>query len=263
MDNKMAEQIWRDVDGIERRIACNEIAPAAAFTLMKQLISQALSAPRVPDGWKLVPNKLTQEMIDAGAKHCFNKDSHDEDEKYRAVGEAICVWSEMLAASPEPVTQTIERDSGTLTVDETGAVSKIEPKRYEDTQASRGIPAENIMHDLDAALSRIMTGDDENGDVTFIRSAFKAWSESAANERDLRAEVEALKAVNAKSIAAMVEAKSLAASVSRARSRQCEFDGEVFYMQTDEWCRWATDEVLPLITSAIDAARLREGGSNE
>lgn len=76
---------------------------------------------------------------------------------------------------------------------------------------------------------------------------------------DLRAEVEALKAVNAESIIALAEAKSLAASVSMARSRRCEVDGCEYYMQTDEWCRWATTDVLPLITSAIDAARLREG----
>ena len=47
--------------------------------------------------WKWVPVEPTKAMIDAGHMHTMRA---DEEEPYRARGEAIACYSDMLAASP-------------------------------------------------------------------------------------------------------------------------------------------------------------------
>jgi len=48
--------------------------------------------------WKLVPVEPTREMIDAGHMHTMRA---DEEEPYRARGEAIACYSDMLSAAPQ------------------------------------------------------------------------------------------------------------------------------------------------------------------
>jgi hypothetical protein len=67
--------------------------------------------PIATDGWKLVPIQPTQEMIAAAQFHT----EHDDDEErgdsknYRAKGQALAVWHEMLSAVPA-VPQTQNHD---------------------------------------------------------------------------------------------------------------------------------------------------------
>jgi hypothetical protein len=64
--------------------------------------------------WKLVPVEPTREMIDAGHMHTMRA---DEEEPYRARGEAIACYSDMLSAAPqapsgqqaEPTAEQIEK----------------------------------------------------------------------------------------------------------------------------------------------------------
>lgn len=53
---------------------------------------------------------------------------------------------------------------------------------------------------------------------------------------------------------ALVDAKSVCASVSTDRYRKLVLSGSVMYAQTEEWCRWAYDEVLPKIKAALAAS---------
>lgn len=52
----------------------------------------------VPPGMVLVPIEPTKAMIDAGTMHTMRA---DEEEPYRARGEAIAAWSDMVAASQD------------------------------------------------------------------------------------------------------------------------------------------------------------------
>lgn len=56
--------------------------------------SQAVHVP----GWRWVPVEPTKEMIDAGAMHTMRA---DEEEPYRARGEAIAAYCDMLDAAPQ------------------------------------------------------------------------------------------------------------------------------------------------------------------
>ena len=51
----------------------------------------------MPDGWKLAPVEPTREMIAAGVMQTMRADEQDE---YRARGEAISTYLDMLAAAP-------------------------------------------------------------------------------------------------------------------------------------------------------------------
>ncbi len=63
-------------------------------------------AGSVPDGFVLVPTKMTTEMQRAGMAHVLrlNEEENDpgSDEHYRAAGCLYAVWMDMLAAAPAP-----------------------------------------------------------------------------------------------------------------------------------------------------------------
>jgi hypothetical protein len=62
----------------------------------------ARASQQVPEGWKLVPIQPTIEMVKAAQFHT----EHDDDvergdpKNYRAKGQALAVWHEMIAAAP-------------------------------------------------------------------------------------------------------------------------------------------------------------------
>ena len=49
-------------------------------------------------GMAIVPVEPTLEMINAALPHAMRE---SDEEKYRAIGEIICIWDEMLAAAKE------------------------------------------------------------------------------------------------------------------------------------------------------------------
>ena len=53
---------------------------------------------------------------------------------------------------------------------------------------------------------------------------------------------------------ALAEAHSVCNSVSTGFDRKVRRDGSVLYLQTEEWCQWAEDEVEPKVRAAIAAA---------
>lgn len=57
----------------------------------------------VPQGWQLVPIEPTMEMIKAGASHAIRLD--EDEDKYRARGQAIAIYKDMLGAAIKPDTQ--------------------------------------------------------------------------------------------------------------------------------------------------------------
>ena len=63
---------------------------------IRSAYKQAL--PQVPEGMAIVPAEPTLEMINAALPHAMRE---SDDEKYRAIGEIICIWYEMLAAAKE------------------------------------------------------------------------------------------------------------------------------------------------------------------
>ena len=52
----------------------------------------------IPDTHRVVPVKPSPEMINAALPHAMRE---SDEEKYRAIGEIICIWDEMLAAAKE------------------------------------------------------------------------------------------------------------------------------------------------------------------
>lgn len=83
---------WEDGDGEPLQDDAEE---AIAWINAQAREIEALRA--VPAGWKLVPLVPTKEMIDAGYMHTMRA---DEQEPYRARGEAIAAYSDMLASAP-------------------------------------------------------------------------------------------------------------------------------------------------------------------
>lgn len=53
---------------------------------------------------------------------------------------------------------------------------------------------------------------------------------------------------------AMRDALSVCDSVSMSRDRRIVRDGCVLYLQTEEWCKWAEQEVAPKLRQALDAS---------
>lgn len=86
-------------------------------------------APRVPAGFDIWRDTLGNLRLDDTVNdlHIVIPSSFLECDNIwqKVVGGLL---DAMLTASPEPVAQTVERDSGTLTVEADGSVSKIEPK---------------------------------------------------------------------------------------------------------------------------------------
>ncbi len=58
---------------------------------------------------------------------------------------------------------------------------------------------------------------------------------------------------------ALRDALSVCRSVSICRDRLVKRDGVVMYLQTEEWCRWAEDEVGPKLEAAI--AKVKGGAA--
>ena len=54
--------------------------------------------PEFLPGMAIVPVEPTLEMINAALPHAMRE---SDEEKYRAIGEIICIWDEMLAAAKE------------------------------------------------------------------------------------------------------------------------------------------------------------------
>lgn len=70
-----------------------------------------------------------------------------------------------------------------------------------------------------------------------------------AREQDRRAMQEALEALR--------NGGSVCNSVSTGHDRRIRRDGCTLYAQTEEWCKWAEDEVGPEILAAITHLRQR------
>lgn len=56
---------------------------------------------------------------------------------------------------------------------------------------------------------------------------------------------------------AMQEALSVCDSVSMSRDRRVVREGCVLYLQTEEWCKWAEQEVAPKLRHALKAATVQ------
>jgi hypothetical protein len=57
-------------------------------------------------------------------------------------------------------------------------------------------------------------------------------------------------------LAALIDARSVTNSVSMGRDRRVVRDGCVLFLQTEEWCKWANEEVNEKVFAAI--ARCKE-----
>lgn len=70
----------------------------------------------------------------------------------------------------------------------------------------------------------------------------------------------AAQGLDAQTLEAMKEAESVLNSINTGKQhRVVQADGEVTYWQREEWCKWATGEVLPKVTAAL-AAQAKQGG---
>lgn len=57
----------------------------------------------IPDTHQIMPVKLTEKMIAAALPELMREDDED---KYRALGQLICVWDALIAAAKEPQCQS-------------------------------------------------------------------------------------------------------------------------------------------------------------
>lgn len=66
--------------------------------------------------------------------------------------------------------------------------------------------------------------------------------------------------LDAPTLDALQEAESVLNSINMGKQHKVvQDDGEVTYWQREEWCKWATGEVLPKVTAAL-AAQTKQGG---
>lgn len=88
-----------------------------------------------------------------------------------------------------------------------------------------------------------------------LREDLRKFREAASCERDLRQEQERhAAALMQQMLEALRNGGSVCASVSTSHDRRIRRDGCTLYAQTEEWCKWAGDEVGPEIIAAITAA---------
>ena len=73
--------------------------------------------------------------------------------------------------------------------------------------------------------------------------------------KEALAELRRLHEVNQELVEALEYGLSACQSVCISRHRKIEKDGDVFYYQTDDWCKWLDSEVAPKLKAALNKAR--------
>ena len=80
---------------------CSELSGGCGAEMPGDSRQEAIdkwNARAIPDTHRVVPVKPTPEMINAALPSAIRESDED---KYRAIGEIICIWDEMLAAAKE------------------------------------------------------------------------------------------------------------------------------------------------------------------
>lgn len=107
-------------------------------------------------------------------------------------------------------------------------------------------------HNLDTSSAHIRRLVAENDT---LREDLRKFREAASCERDLRQEQERhAAALVQQMLEALRNGGSVCSSVSTSHDRRIRRDGCTLYAQTEEWCKWAEDEIRPQIIAAITAA---------
>ena len=68
---------------------------------------------------------------------------------------------------------------------------------------------------------------------------------------------DALIKMNKELLGALEEAKSVISSINYKGTTPFLRDGGTFYGQTDDWCEWALNEILPVVRQAIARAEIK------
>ena len=106
MDNMTAEKAYkllRHYNQWRRGVEGYEMPGPVDIGEAIDFACAALSAPRVPEGWALVPVEPTEDMI----TEALDLGAIDEDDVVR-------VWNECIAAAPQPPTTTNDDETARL-----------------------------------------------------------------------------------------------------------------------------------------------------